>query len=429
MLNINSSIQNCINFSYNDYNENISLLSNGKGVFIFNYLNYDKEPCIFKILNNEKNDGYIVEFTQKNIIVKELESNLYLEDKNNNKGLISLNGAYYWFSIDSKNQCLYAGIGEPRIETIVYEYNYNYIKTTPNLLETNKNFMESLTTITIINSNIIPLKLFREPISNYISLYVKDIDELTMDDIANNNYLPSLYLSPISQLLYNSISGKKFVLDDSDFPDFTKAIEHSITTPGLWCYEKLIQQSSEFNKDKYNIHETYLRIKIGNNNDNYSDIHYEMNIWPIGHYSPIYCDSYSDAIIRVLHGNINILLYPFFNNNRQSISPFTSANFTKDNITWVSPTLNKIHQFKNLDTNKDICITIKSYICSFDNFTNYNKDIIQQYENDTIDFTSFKELMKIEWENKKQNFLEIIFSKKFWINSFNLLNDILLPNI
>jgi hypothetical protein len=54
---------------------------------------------------------------------------------------------------------------------------------------------------------------------------VKNTDEITMEDIATGKYMPLSNLSIISQKLYNCISGKKFVLDDSNFPDFSKAIE------------------------------------------------------------------------------------------------------------------------------------------------------------------------------------------------------------
>jgi hypothetical protein len=50
----------------------------------------------------------------------------------------------------------------------------------------------------------------------------------TMNDIAKGDIMPSAHLNAISQKLYHCIAGNKFVLDDDDFPEFSKAIEYSI---------------------------------------------------------------------------------------------------------------------------------------------------------------------------------------------------------
>jgi len=87
-------------------------------------------------------------------------------------------------------------------------------------------------------------------------------DDLTIDDIARGYYMPKANLSLTSQKLYDCISGKRFILNDIDFPDFSKAIERSIATPGLWCNTTLKNKSQEFSRDKPNILETYLRIMV-----------------------------------------------------------------------------------------------------------------------------------------------------------------------
>jgi hypothetical protein len=227
-----------------------------------------------------------------------------------------------------------------------------------------------------------------------------------MDDVATGRYMPNANLSVVSQKLYNCISGPNFVLDDASFPEFSQAIEHSIRTPGLWCYERLQQKSTEFNPGgKPNPLETYLRITLGQNNGESPGIPYVMEIWPVGHYSPIHSHSSANAVIRVLHGSINVSLFPFLCATKSGVPPFAKANFEKGDITWISNTLNQVHQLRNLPTNQDTCITIQCYMYDEDDSQHYDYfDYIdengkkQQYTPDSdMDFISFKRLMKSEY--------------------------------
>jgi hypothetical protein len=88
--------------------------------------------------------------------------------------------------------------------------------------------------------------------------------------------------------------------------------------------------------------------------------------------------------------------------------PFGEKDFSTGEITWISPTLNQIHQLKNLDTNKKTCITIQCYMYEKGDTTHYDyfdylddNGNIQQYEPDSdMDFVEFKKLMKQEWDNR-----------------------------
>jgi len=314
-------------------------------------------------------------------------------DITNNKGLISKPGAYYWFSLDAQNQQLLAGIGEPRIETTVYRFSMGLQKT----------FLESLHVIT--HSAILkPLKLLRDPITQSIPLRVKDTNDLTMDDVASGQILPKANLAIVAQKLYDCISGKKFVLDDPSFPDFSKAIERSIQDPSGWCYQKLQQKAGEFSKDKPDILETYLRITLGQNNGESPGVPYVMEIWPPQHYSPIHSHANANAVIRVLHGSIHVELYPFLCSDKEGIRPFQNADFHQDEITWISPTLNTTHRLTN-QSMTETCITIQCYMYNGKDRTHYDffdfidaDGLKQQYEPDSdMDFVAFKKLMKEEW--------------------------------
>ena len=233
-------------------------------------------------------------------------------------------------------------------------------------------------------------------------MLIKASEMLTMNDVAEGKILPSASLSPVNKKLYDYVSGKNFVLDDKDFPDFSKAIENSIATPGLWCNTRLKEKSTEFSKDKPNLLETYLRITMGQNSGESPGSPYVMEIWPMGHYSPVHSHAGANAIIRVLHGNIHVRLFPYLS---PTVESFGSANFKTGDITWVNTTLNQTHQLINPKSNNKTCVTIQCYMYDeannghYDYFDYIDADgVKQQYEPDSdMDFIKFKALMKQEW--------------------------------
>jgi hypothetical protein len=386
-----------------------NLLVKGQGVFIFNNTNNSK-PCELLAYTSDATDGFKVELTPTQVNISRISTNEPYVDSTNKSGLVDTNGAYYWFSLDAQNQTLRVGVGEARVETIIYKYTFLFESDDDR--KANKKFIESLEIIQISDNStaLQPIKLLRDPVTNTMASIVKDTSELSMNDVANGTYLPKANLSLEAQQLYDCISGKKFVLDSEDFPDFTQAIEYSIKTPGCWCNKRLQEKSTEFNKDHPNILETYLRITIGQNNGESPGIPYVMEIWPVGHFSPIHNHSGANAIIRVLNGEITVSQFPYLSASTEGVKPFAVTNFHKDQITWISPTLNQTHQLRNLPENAYTCITIQCYLYDTKDKSHYDYfDYIdvngtkQQYEPDSdMNFVEFKERMKKEWDNKKE---------------------------
>jgi hypothetical protein len=391
--------------------KDLNLLVHGQGVFIFN----SNLACSFSILNFEKN-GLIVFFNEGCVQVSTTDNKYIYVDNSNNKGIINTKGAYYWFSLDSQNQILMAGIGEARIDNIIYRYEF--IFKTDEERKTNKLFLENLISIKA-DDFIHPIRLLRDPISTTLPLKVARIDDLTMNDIASQRYMPLENLSLVSQKLYNSIGGKKFILDDMDFPNFSRAIEYSIATEGCWCNTKLKEKASDFNPNKPNILETYLRITMGKNNGESPGQMLVMEIWPKGgHFSPIHSHANCEAIIRVLHGSINVSLFPYLSGDK--VEPFLNANFNKDDVTWISPTLNQVHQLKNISETTS-CITIQCYSYDLEDVTHYdyfdyigeNGETLQFDPVSDMDFVLFKQKMKEEWINRPRNCLMKCFGLLF----------------
>jgi quercetin dioxygenase-like cupin family protein len=244
------------------------------------------------------------------------------------------------------------------------------------------------------------MRLLRDPITDSVPLKVKDMNDITMDDIASGNYMPKSNLSLVSQKMYHCIAGEKFVLDADDFPEFSQAIERSILTPGCWCHETLLKKATEFNPDKPNLAETYLRITLGQNNGESPGVPYVMEIWPAGHYSPVHSHGGSEAVIRVLHGSVQVQLFPFLSNE---VTPFATGLFTEGDVMWISPTLNQIHQLKNVGG--ETCVTVQCYMYHKDDKVHYDyfdyldsDNKVEKFEPDSdMDFLTFKETMRAEW--------------------------------
>ncbi len=374
----------------------------GQGVFLFKPVDSAAASCSFRLTNADGTDGFNVEFTRERVVVTELVSLKPLIDPINTQGLSPHAGATYWFSVDAQNKQLIAGVGEARLETLIYWFTFR--------TET-KTFLESITTIDAPEETVEKIRILKDPITSKIALCVKGTDEITMDDIASGAYMPKANLPPIGRKLYDCIAGKQFVLNSPDFPEFSQAIEHSIRTPGLWCHTKLRDKSTEFNPDKPNLAETYLRITLGENNGESPGIPYVMEIWPPGHYSPVHNHAGAEAVIRVLHGAINVSLFPFLCSGPlgDGVPPFRKADFKKGDITYITPTLNQVHQLKNTHAT-ETCVTIQCYMYDAQNKRHYDYfDYLddtgnkQQYEPDSDkDFLSFRDLMKKEWAEQKE---------------------------
>ena len=381
----------------------------GQGIFTFSNNEYcypsseHQEFSIIKFLNSSFDDGLEFIFNQNTISCNRTSNSEIFVDPTNNQGLCNHISAFYWISIDYNNLCIKAGLGEPRLETQEYTFQFE---------EQYKSFLRSLFYV-FPEENVQPLKLIKDPITTNIPLLVKNMNDFTMNDIAENKYLPKANLSLQAQILYESIAGKRFLLNDESFPEFSKAIQYSIVTEGCWCNKKLIEKSGEFSSGSPNINETYLRITLGQNNGESPGIPFVMEIWPVGHYSPIHSHASTHAIIRVLHGSIEVELYPFLCSGKNSIQPFATTDFHKNDVTWISPELNQVHRLTNPDTNKDPCITIQCYIYGKKNREHYDyfdfindKGETEQYTPDSdMEFIAFKQLMKDEWENRQKKFM------------------------
>ena len=318
-------------------------------------------------------------------------------------GLDADKDCVYWFSIDGPNHRISYGKGEMRRATTLLEY--------PPLLDKSINieWLKEVSEVVIDTSApSLQSDIYRDPVTIDPSLIVLDTDKISMMDMASNKATVAANLTAACQTIHANITGNNFQLDTPDFPDFVKAIEASIKESDGWCYNKLQEKADE---DEFGggYQETYLRITLGVNQGDSPGIPNVMEIWPPGHHSPIHNHGDANAIIRVLHGEIQVDLYAML--SLEHTTPFATKNFVKDQVTWLSPGLNQIHKLTNPNSDGSTCITIQSYMYGQENTYHYeyfdfideDKDKIEPFTpNSDMGFIEFKETIKKEWDARQK---------------------------
>lgn len=190
-----------------------------------------------------------------------------------------------------------------------------------------------------------------------LSPFVLSDEKISLLDLERGIYTTPANLPKACQTLYGNVAGPKILLDTPDFPEFSKAIERSVSTDGLLGYKLLKAKSGEFGHDDFK--GTYLRITLGYNLGDSPGIPYVLEIWPKDHYSPIHDHGDANAVIKVLHGEI---IATFFDSLTAPGGPNMIGNPAKlqhDMITWIGPENYQVHQLHN--TSQDVCCTIQCY--------------------------------------------------------------------
>jgi hypothetical protein len=307
----------------------------------------------------------------------------------------------YWFSLDRMNHRLMYGIGEQRIKTILMEHTLDC----HDRLGCHNPWIDDIKYISfhLGDSQLTKSEVCRDPVVIEPPLLVVPSDEMTMEMAAKYEATVVENLSVECQKLYANIVGDLFQLNTPDFPNFSDAIAKSIQDPQGWCYQELKKKESEFGKADPLA--TYLRITLGINQGESPGIPYVMEIWPNRHYSPIHNHAGANAIIKVLHGEINVNLFDML--SVFHTKPFKEVTISKGDITWIVPKLNQTHQLHN-QSGGDPCITIQCYLYNTEDNSHYEyfdyidtgKQCIEKFlPNSDMDFLDFKQQMKKEWES------------------------------
>ncbi len=305
----------------------------------------------------------------------------------------------YWFSIDSWNKTLRYGKGEMRLANVLAEVKYDHVLMFMNE-DKHERFpkIKKFKSIRSVHADL--CNCWTEPIVREPAVAVVADGSLTMDQVAASGFIirkvsahdheatvqrvfeigKAVFssLSTESQRLYGNISG--FSLD----ADFVSALEFSlrcynrdrvgnINPLGLAC--KILKRKlddSEFDTGGapaakpnpsrgYEYKETYLRITLGSAQGDSPGVLYVMEIWPGGCGSPIHDHGGTYAIIKVLHGQINIDLHRQLPLGSDPVVPVRQVSFEREQITMITPEANQIHRLRNLKQHTSSCITIQCY--------------------------------------------------------------------
>jgi hypothetical protein len=305
----------------------------------------------------------------------------------------------YWFSFDCHNRTAYYGKGEIRLGTMIASHQFPK----PDKEKKEPDISRWLTDLQHFEISIPTrdIDIWRDPVTVDPPMRVVRHDAITMDDIAAGKLTVPASLTPVCQKLYDNVAGASFILDTPDFPLFSAAIKASIEDKEGWCYKVLDAKAREFGE--YDPLKTYLRITLGANQGESPGIPFVMEIWPGGHYSPIHNHGGANAVIRVLHGEITVSLFPMLSPDH--VTPFAVETFVKEEVTWISERLNQVHKLINLTP--EPCITIQCYLYDEDNRTHWpyfdylENGAVGHFDPDSdADFLWFKNKMKEEWAKR-----------------------------
>lgn len=309
----------------------------------------------------------------------------------------------YWFSLDRQNRRLRFGKGELLQQLVVFECRLP--APAPGLPDAYA-YMAELKHIALVGvARATAMSHFMWPLPVTLSLPPSLVaaDQITLDDIARNEHTVIANLPSACQVLYSNVAGASISLDTPDFPDFSRAIERSIITPGCVCHTKLEEKASEFGSHQPG--QTYLRVTIGPNRGDSPGSPYVLEIWPGGHYSPIHDHGAACAIIKVLHGAIWVELFPQL--DPDLLDYFSEAVFHQGEITFLTPGLYQVHRLRNKNPMGHMTATIQCYRYPDDDTRHYEyfdyvgPDGIRHFRpNSDWEYLEFKSLIRREWAQR-----------------------------
>ena len=226
-------------------------------------------------------------------------------------------------------------------------------------------------------------------------------EHLTLEDVARNAHTVPSELPEACRALYGTIGGASMTLDTPDFPDFSRAIEHSIMTPGCFCHEALkAKAAGSASRDP---RETYLRITLGHERGDSPGAPYVLELWPGGHYSPVHDHGGACAMIRVLHGDISVELYAELDASAPEY--FAKRVFHTGDVTFMTPHLYHVHRLRNENPPGCMTATLQCYRYEKDDtqhrecfdYIGHDGEIHAFAPGSDSDFLEFKALIRREW--------------------------------
>jgi len=164
-----------------------------------------------------------------------------------------------------------------------------------------------------------------------------------LSDLEDRKFTTAEWLPMEAMRLYSTIRGSGIALTE----DQIKWINYSINSKGCALFEKLEQKDKKSNAslDKRT---SYIRVGMGSDVGDSVGDPFVLEIWPVGTESPIHSHGDAVAIIKVLHGAIEVAFYnPLAEENNEDQSPIKKVILNKGDITWMTPEFYQTHKLRN----------------------------------------------------------------------------------
>lgn len=315
----------------------------------------------------------------------------------------------FWISIDKQGQVVRGGTGKLLRSMQDWEWHTEHFKEWGLHRLKGYGLVHRRGNGKRVHHDDIKLISSKYPVVQDLPPRVHSCHDMDWKDLSNNRTSVSVSeLSPECQHLYANVANLK--LDTSDFPDFSMAIEHSLTDPNGICHLKLLQKATTFcsgrpGVDSYDARQQYLRIAAGGNQGGSPGAPFVLEIWPPGCYSPVHEHARAHAIIKVLHGSITAFWYKSL---YDSVHPYDKAVFTAGEVTWMDDRQFQTHRLFNHCT--VTCVTVQSYLykasdCEHYEYFDYlgkNGSVNQFLPSGDWEYADFKRELKEEWQRYKE---------------------------
>lgn len=209
---------------------------------------------------------------------------------------------YLWVSLDKNRQCIKVGHG--------YMLNSNsLVRFEPRNESERENvrrLLEKIERVQLGDSWLLasPLKYWRLPVVvDPPPLIIAD-DAASLASLEDKKYITAEWLPMEAKRLYSTIKGAGVQLSEEQ----VKWLNHSINTPGCALYDTLERKEKRQNAaiDKKT---GYIRIGMGNDVGDSVGDPFVLEIWPVGTESAIHSHGDAVAVIKVLHGAIEVAYY------------------------------------------------------------------------------------------------------------------------
>jgi hypothetical protein len=296
----------------------------------------------------------------------------------------------YWMSLDTSNGRIRYGKGEMQRDLMLYEFSWAEKRTAL------PGFGKDVRHIRIEGAPVDHLRILDMPVTLTPSPHLIASSAMTLETIAENSASVIDDLPPECRVLYANVAGPGMNLAPPDFPEFAQAIQYSIVTPGRLCHEKLREKDPAFG---------YLRVTLDANMGDSPGQPYVLEIWPAGNGSPIHDHGNACAVIKVLHGQIQV---SWFSALSPHISePWGSTIAHAGEVTFLTPGYYQIHKLFNPSPKQggSFCATIQCYryldrdVQHYEYFDYLEDDKVKQFSPDSDwRYLDFKHAIRDEWD-------------------------------